>query len=111
MKKKLGLLIIGMLTAVAAYAVDVKLGWDLNPVHEMVDKYVIYQAKGTNASFVPVVTVLNTNVGVVKNLVPGTYRFIVVAQNGVGIAPPSNEVMIPTNVPTATQNVILLEVK
>lgn len=110
MKKTIGL-IIGMLAAVTVYAVDVKLGWDLNPAHEMVDKYVIYQARGTNASFTPVVTVLNTNVGVVKNLTPGTYRFIVVAQNGVGIAPPSNEVMVPTNSPTATQNVILLEVK
>lgn len=110
MKKTIGL-IIGMLAAVTVYAVDVKLGWDLNPVHEMVDKYVIYQAKGTNASFVPAVTVLNTNVGIVKNLSPGTYRFIIVAQNGVGVAPPSNEVMVPTNAPTATQNVILLEVK
>lgn len=110
MKKTIGL-IIGMLAAVTVYAVDVKLGWDLNPVHEMVDKYVIYQAKGTNASFVPTVTVMNTNVGVVKNLTPGTYRFIIVAQNGVGVAPPSNEVLVPTNAPTATRNVILLEVK
>jgi len=110
MKKTISLL-IGMLTAVTVYAVDVKLGWDFNPAPEMVDKYVIYQAKGTNASFVPVVTVLNTNVGLVRNLVPGTYRFIVVAHNGAGIAPPSNEVMVPTNSPTATQNVILLEIK
>jgi hypothetical protein len=111
MKKTLGL-IIGMLTAVAVYAVDVKIGWESNPVHEMVDKYVIYQARGTNASFVPVVTVPGiTNVGIVRNLVPGTYRFVVVAQNGAGIAPPSNEVVIPTNAPTATRNVILLEVK
>jgi hypothetical protein len=111
MKKTIGL-IIGMLTAVAVYAVDVKLGWEANPPQEMVEKYVIYQARGTNVSFVPVVTVLGTtNVGVVKNLTPGTYRFVVVAQNGIGNAPPSNEVMVPTNAPTATKNVILLEVK
>ena len=111
MKKTLGL-IIGMLAAVTVYAVDVKLGWDFNPANEMVDKYVIYQARGTNVSFIPVVTVPGTtNVGLVRNLVPGTYRFIVVAQNGVGNAPPSNEIVVPTNSPTATKNVILLEVK
>lgn len=111
MKKTLGL-IIGLLAAVTVYAVDVKLGWEFNPAHEMVDKYVIYQARGTNVSFVPVVTVPGTtNVGLIRNLVPGTYRFVVVSQNGKGSAPPSNEVMVPTNLPTATKNVILLEIK
>lgn len=111
MKKTIGL-IIGMLTAMAVYAVDVKLGWEANSPQEMVEKYVIYQAKGTNVSFIPVVTVPGTtNVGVVRNLAPGMYRFVIVAQNGVGNAPPSNEVSVPTNVPSATKNVILLEVK
>lgn len=105
-------LIIGMLAAVSVCAVDVKIGWESNLPQEMVEKYVIYQAKGTNVSFVPVVTVSGTtNVGVVKNLTPGVYRFIVVAQNGIGNAPPSNEVTVPTNAPTATKNVMLLEVK
>lgn len=111
MKKTIGL-ILGMLTAITIYAVDVKIGWEINPPQEMVERYVIYQAKGTNVSFVPVVTVPGTtNVGFVKNLVPGVYKFVIVAQNGVGNAPPSNEVIVPTNSPTATKNVILLEVK
>ncbi len=111
MKKLIGL-IGALVLATTVCAVDVKLGWDLNPPHEMVDKYVIYQAKGTNISFVPVVTVPGTtNVGVVKGLSLGTYRFIVIAKNGIGMAPPSNEISIPTNSPTPTKNVILLEIK
>lgn len=123
MKKTIGL-IIGMLAAVSIYAVDVKIGWELNPPHEMVDKYIIYQLKGaptvttsgttsgTTVSLTPLVTVSGTtNVGVVKNLAPGVYRFVVVAQNGVGSSPPSNEVVVPTNSPSVTKNVILLEVK
>jgi hypothetical protein len=59
-----------------------------------------------------VVTVsYTTNVGVVKNLTPGFYRFIVIPQNSIGNAPPSNEVVVPTNSPTASKNVILIEVK
>lgn len=111
MKKTIGL-IIGMLTAIVVNAVDVKIEWESNPAKEMVEKYIIYQAKGTNVSFVPIVTVPGTtNIGIVKNLIPGMYRFVVVAQNGVGSAPPSNEIVVPTNAPTATKNVILLEVK
>jgi hypothetical protein len=112
MKKKL-MLILGLFAAaVIVNAVDIKLGWDLNPVVEGVEKYVIYQAKGTNGVFSAVVTVPGTtNVGSVKGLAPGLYRFVVVSQNSVGTAPPSNEVSWPTNTPTATKSVILLEVK
>ena len=110
--KKLISFIVGLtVLAITAYAVDVKLGWDLNPPTDMVTKYIVYQATSTNGAFTPVVTVVGTNVGTVKGLAPGFYRFVVIAQNAIGNAPPSNEVSIPTNSPAAAKNVILLEVK
>ena len=105
---------IGIITALAVtvFATDIKLQWDLNPPAEMVSKYVIYQATSTNGAFTPVVTIPGTtNVGSVKGLTSGFYRFIVIAQNSIGNSPPSNEVSIPTNSPAAAKNVILLEVK
>lgn len=112
--KKITISIIGSLLVLAAsvYAVDVKLGWDFNPPVDGVDKYIIYQSNSTNQTFYPVVTVSGTtNAGWVKNLPSGYHRFVVVAKNQIGNAPFSNEVSIPTNNPTATKNVIVLEIK
>lgn len=112
MKKLITIISAMLIIAATTYAVDVKLGWDFNPPVEGIDIYIIYQSNTSNQTFYPVVTVSGmTNAGWVKNLRPGYHRFVVVAQNVIGKAPPSNEVRIPTNSPTATKNVIVLEVK
>lgn len=81
---------------------DLWFTWRVSPANEMVTSYVIEQAKAPSTNFVPVVTVVGTtNVGVVKGLTAGSYKFRVVAKNAVGSAPPSNEISYPTNNPAA----------
>lgn len=110
--KKLIITLGSLLLIASVYAIDIKLGWDFNPPEDGVEKYIIYQSNSTNQQFYPVVTVSGkTNVGWVKNLTPGYHRFVIIAQNVIGNAPPSNEVSIPTNSPSATKNVIILDLK
>lgn len=79
---------------------DLWFTWKASPANEMVTSYVIEQAKLPSTNFVPTVTISGTtNVGVVRGLTAGSYKFRVVAKNAVGSAPPSNEVSYPTNAP------------
>jgi len=113
MKKIITIISLLSLIAASAYAMDVKLGWDYNPPTELVDKYVIEAAKGTNGVFQPIVTSLSsTNAAWIRGLTVGTWKFRVVAVNAAGSAPPSNVATLSaTNSPTATKNVLVLEVK
>lgn len=75
--------------------------WKASPAYESVTNYVIEQVKLPNTNFVPVVTISGTtNVGVVRGLTAGTYKFRVVAKNGVGSSPPSDVLNYPTNSPS-----------
>lgn len=86
----------------ATSTTDLWFTWKESPPSEMVTSYVIEQAKSPSTNFIPVVTVSGTtNVGIVRGLTAGSYRFRVVAKNAVGSAPPSNEVSYPTNSPAA----------
>jgi len=101
MKKTLFVIATIAFLTTTVLATDLWLTWKPNPSSEMVTSYVIEQAKAPSTNFVPVVTVSGTtNVGVVKGLTAGSYKFRVVAKNAVGSAPPSNEVAFPTNAPS-----------
>jgi len=91
------------LVSTAVFAVDIPFTWKLNPPMEMVTSYVIeYSRPGTvNSNFVPVVTISgNTNFGVVRGLPLATYKFRLVAKNGVGSSIVSQEITVPTNAPS-----------
>jgi hypothetical protein len=80
---------------------DLWVTWRASPAYESVTSYVIEQAKLPSTNFVPVVTIPSTtNVGSIKGLTPGTYKFRVIAKNGVGSSLPSNVLDYPTNSPT-----------
>lgn len=90
-----------LLTPIAIGAADLTFGWKLHDQIEFVSNYVIeYKGTTTNAVFSPLVTVAYTNVAVVKNAKDGSYR--VVAKNIAGNSPPSDVVIVPTNIPTQT---------
>lgn len=105
MKKIFASLFAIMFIAASVSAVNLWFIWDANPESEMVTSYIIQQVKLPATNFVDVVTVIGTtNVGVVKNLKAGTYKFRIVAINGLGRSLPSTEVNYPTNTPTVVTN-------
>jgi hypothetical protein len=115
MKKALaiGLTLLGLTGIVSAQSYDISLTWTANPPTEMVSKYVVFQAIGTNGSFVPVVTANGTNFSKVRVIGPGLYKFKVQAVNGVTNSALSEYVQVP-NVGPATPpapQVIAVEVK
>lgn len=76
------------------FAFDVNISWDFNPVEEKVEYYTIYQAKN-NSKYSPVAIVSFTeNNYLIRNLTPGTYRFIIIANNAIGKSNPSQEAII-----------------
>lgn len=104
--KKLLITLAALTTLTLAWAAttntyDLWFTWKANPAYESVTNYVVEQAKAPSTNFVPVVTIAGTtNVGVVRGLTSGTYKFRLVAKNGVGSSPPSNVLNWPTNAPT-----------
>ena len=98
----LALFAVLVLQAAVSTTYDLWFIWKANPPSESVLNYVIEKATAPNTnSFIPVVTISSTtNVGVVKGLTPGTYRFRLVAKNGVGSSLPSNILNYPTNAPS-----------
>ena len=80
---------------------DLWFTWKANPVYESVTSYVVEKATLPNTNFVAVITVSGTtNVAVVKGLSAGSYKFRLIAKNGVGSSGPSNVLDYPTNAPT-----------
>jgi hypothetical protein len=91
-----------MILSSCVFAGDFWFTWKHNPTNEFVTSYVIEQSKSPNTNFVAVVTISGTtNVGVIKGLTAGTYKFRLVAKNGVGTSKPSSELSYPTNAPSA----------
>lgn len=89
----------------SALALDLAFVWTLNPSNEMVTSYIIQKATLPSPNFVNVVTCAGTtNYGIVKGLGNGSYKFRLVAINGVGQSPPSNELSYPTNTPGSPIN-------
>jgi len=102
MKKILSIICI-LFISVAAFAVDIPFTWKFNPTSDMVTSYVIeYARPGTiNSNFIAVLTLSGTTNGaIVRNLPLGTYKFRLIAKNGVGSSLPSEEISVPTNAPT-----------
>jgi hypothetical protein len=105
MKKLLTLSLLFMVAlSVQAFYADIFLSWNNNPPAEFVQKYIVYQQKGTN--FVSVVTATGTNTAKVRVSAPGTYVFKVGAVNEIGSGPiSSNSVSVkvgtPVSIPTA----------
>lgn len=102
MKKLLSTICVLLVTA-AVFAVDLPFTWKFNPTSDMVTSYVIeYSRPGTvNSNFVALLTLPGTtNSAVARNLPLGTYKFRLVAKNGVGSSLPSEEIVVPTNAPT-----------
>jgi hypothetical protein len=104
--KRLFILFLAIVGTIGmVHAANVTLGWDLNPADEMIEKYFIYQASGTN-SFTLLTTIPGTvNLYTIRNVVPGKYRFMILATNAVGTSVPSSEIVIPTKSPSKVTNI------
>lgn len=101
MKKFLSISLTLLFLSSATFAADFWFTWKHNPTNEFVTSYVIEQSKAPSTNFVAIVTVPGTtNVGVVKGLTAGTYKFRLVAKNGAGTSQPSSELSYPTNAPS-----------
>lgn len=101
--KKILSAVFALFISASVFAVDIPFTWKFNPISDMITSYVIeYARPGTvNSNFVAVVTILGTtNSAVVKNLPLGTYKFRLIAKNGIGSSVPTQEIMVPTNAPS-----------
>lgn len=105
MKKTFFALVMALCLVLQASALDLWFTWTPNPSNEAVTGYVIQQATLPNTNFVDVVTAPGTtNVWPVRSLPNGSFKFRVVAVNGVGRSVPSAELVYPTNAPSQPQN-------
>jgi hypothetical protein len=112
MKKVIALLGCLLISIVSVYSIDVGISWDLNPLHENVDRYIIYKATSINGSFSPCGTVMgNRNTGIVSGLSPGYYKFYVVAHNIYGTSLPSKEIILSVALSPLNNRVVILELK
>jgi hypothetical protein len=96
-----------------AQSYDISLRWTPNPPAQMVTKYIVFQAIGTNLNFVPVVTAVGTNFAKVRVNAPGLYQYKIWAVNGVTNSPLSESVQVPKDAPSTPPQpeVISVEVK
>jgi hypothetical protein len=101
MKKLFATCLVMAMFVLSVHAYDLWFTWTASPVAENVTSYVLERATLPSTNFIAVVTVSGTtNVGVIKGLTPATYKFRVIAKNGVGSSPPSNVLTYPTNSPS-----------
>ena len=92
------LLLFTLVSSYAANAVTIQISWQLNSITENVTKYVVHRAVGINGKYNPVSTVNGkVNYVTVGGLAPGTYKFMVLAYNNVGVSPMSNQVLVVIN--------------
>jgi hypothetical protein len=109
-KKYTSFVLLFALLTLSAYAANIHLvisfQWVPNSPADNVTKYLIYQKQGNN--FVPVVTVVGTNVGKVNiyaTKLDPSYTFKVSAVNAVGESPLSLPVTWPNTLPITPSNV------
>jgi len=105
MKKALSILLLTIMLVTSVSAVDLWFKWTPNPTNEMVTSYVIQQASGNSTNFFDVVTAPGTtNVWPIRGLGNGSYKFRLIAVNGVGRSIPSSVLSYPTNTPSQPTN-------
>ena len=100
MKKMLLTILTLSVFVSTALSLDLWVTWKPGNTNEFVTSFVVEQAKAPSTNFVAVVTFPGTtNVGVIKGLTSGDYKFRLIAKNSVGSSAPSNVISYPTNAP------------
>ncbi len=108
MKKLILILTIAASLIASASAIDLWFAWTPNQPAEGVTSYVIQQAVGTSSTFSDVVTAPgNTNRWVIKSVSAGSYKFRLVAVNGIGRSQPSSVILFPSTLPSAPGDFVL----